>query len=235
MDVQQAAGGADPGSEPPRGSRTGLIVWLLVAALVAAAAFAVLLTRQGDDDPVAVPTDSPTATSEPTTTAEPSPTPTAQPSASPSPTATQSPADVPPLRPDGIGPLELRMTAEQALATGAVTRQDTAGLDELVADQAAFPGLYVGWDPQRDSIESFTVKDGSPITTPDGIGVTSTPADIEAAYGPLVQQRSEDGETWYVVQVDEVGYAFFPTPDELIMVAATDLVLADIRPGQGLF
>jgi hypothetical protein len=184
---------------------------------------------------VAVPTDSPTATAQPTATTEPSPTPTTQPSPTASPAPTPSPVDAPQLRADGIGPLELRMTAEQALATGAVTRQDTAGLDELVADQAVYPGLFVGWDPQRDSIESFTVKDGSPITTPDGIGVTSTPADIEAAYGPLVQQRTANGETWYVVQVDEVGYAFFPTGEELIMVAATDQVLAEVQPGQGLF
>ncbi len=205
-----------------------------MAALVAVVALGVLLTRQGDD-PVAVPTDSPTATAQPTATTEPSPTPTTQPSPTASPAPTPSPVDAPQLRADGIGPLELRMTAEQALATGAVTRQDTAGLDELVADQAVYPGLFVGWDPQRDSIESFTVKDGSPITTPDGIGVTSTPADIEAAYGPLVQQRTANGETWYVVQVDEVGYAFFPTGEELIMVAATDQVLAEVQPGQGLF
>jgi hypothetical protein len=80
------------------------------------------------------------------------------------------------------------------------------------------------------------VKDGSPITTPDGIGVTSTPDDVKAAYGPLVQERTAGGETWWVVPVDEVGYAFFPDGEGgLILVAATDIVLADLEPGQGLF
>jgi hypothetical protein len=236
MDVQQADDGAGAGAPPTGGSRTGLIVGLLVAALVAVVAFAVLLTREGADDPVAAPTPSATATTELTPTPEPTPTPTTAPSPTVAPSPTTAPAEVPQLRPDGIGPLTLLMTADEAVATGAVTLQETAARPERVPDPVTYPGLFVGWDRQQDAITSFLVKDGSPITTPDGIGVTSTPDDVKAAYGPLVQERTADGETWWVVPVDEVGYAFFPDGEGgLILVAATDIVLADLEPGQGLF
>jgi hypothetical protein len=236
MDVQQAGDGAGAGPEPTGGSRTGLIVGLLVAALVAVVAFAVLLTREGADEPSAAPTPTVTATTEPTPTTEPAPSPTATPSPTAAPTATTLPIEVPPLRPDGIGPLTLLMTADQAVATGAVTLAQGAARPELVPDPSTYPGLFVGWDQRQDAITSFLVKDGSPITTPDGIGVTSTPDDVKAAYGPLVQERTAAGETWWVVPVDEVGYAFFPDGEGgLILVAATDIVLADLEPGQGLF
>jgi len=201
----------------------------------------VLLSRESEDSaqPVATPTvvsePSPTPqTPAPTATAAPTQTtgPTQGPPASPSPVP--QPSSYPDLMADGIGPLLLRMSAQQAVATGAVTLQDSAGLVELIPDPDTYPGLFVGYDEQTDTIGSFTVKDGSPIRTPDGIGVDSDVDDLRRAYGPLLQERTEDGQTWYLVAVDDVGYAFFPTDVELIMVAATDVVLADVRPGTDL-
>jgi hypothetical protein len=205
-------------------------VVLLIALVIAV----VLLLRDSPADDQAGATTRATPTTEPT----PSPTPSPTTSPSPSPTATQSPEpiEVPELRADGIGPLMLRMTADEALATGDVTREEVAGQVELIPDEQTYPGVFIGYDPVEDLITSFTVKDGSPIRTPDGIGIDSTGEDIRAAYGPLVQEQIDPdlGETWYLVQVDDVGYAFFPTAAELIMVAATDTVLATIGPGQGV-
>ncbi len=211
---------------------------MALAVLAALVVVVVLLTRDSDDS--AQPSATPTVTAEPspTTTTPPSPTPTDAPSPSPSPTGSPSPSpqpgQYPDLMADAIGPLRLRMTAQEAVATGAVTLQDSAGLIELIPDPTTYPGLFVGYDPQADSIGSFTIKDDSPIRTPDGIGVDSDVEDLREAYGPLLQERTEDGQTWYLVAVDDVGYAFFPTEVELVMVSATDIVLSDVRPGTGL-
>jgi len=191
----------------------------------------VLLLRDDDGaQPAASP--APTSTATATVTASPtaSPTSTATPTASP----TQLPGDVPELRADGIGPLDLRMTAAQAVATGDVTEQD--GDPPLVPDSETYPGLSIGYDPDLDSIESFVVSDSSPIRTPDGIGVDSTPQDIQDAYGPLVleQTDADTGEVWYLVAVDDVGYAFVPAEDELVLVSGTDTFLLDLVPSRDL-
>lgn len=141
------------------------------------------------------------------------------------------PTGYPDLMADSLGDLRLRMTKDEALATGLVTEVLTELGLELIADADALPGVFVCWDPEADSLTSFTVKDGSPIVTPDGIGVGSTVDDLRAAYGVLLQERQENGEPWYVVPVDDVGYAFFPTDLEMIMLSGTDQVVADIRPG----
>ena len=231
MDVQQAGGGPDPGAGTAgdSGSRVGLIVGVALALLVVLAVVVVLLLRDdGDAQPEATPT--PTATATATVTTGPSATATA----SPSPTESPIPGDVPQLRPDGIGPIELRMTAAQAVATGEVSEQDTEPV--LVADPDTYPGLTIGYDPDADSIESLVVSDSSPIRTPDGMGVDSTPQDVEDAYGPLVQEQTDPGtgDTWYLVAVDDVGYAFVPADDELVLVAGTDTFLLDLVPSEDL-
>jgi len=132
---------------------------------------------------------------------------------------------------DGLGPLKLRMTKQQALDTGLVTETQVDGRVELVADPDALPGVFVCWDPDADSVTSLLVKDGSPITTPDGIGVGSTVDDLRAAYGVLLQEREQAGQVWYTVPVDDVGYAFFPNEQEMPMLAGTDQVIADTVPG----
>ncbi len=190
-----------------------------------------LLSRDGDDDPAALPTPTVTATVTVTPTPTPTPTPMPTPTATPTPTPTEVVGDVPFLMADSLGALRLRMTKDEALATGLVTEQSPAGRVELVADPSALPGVFICWDAEADSLTGFTVKDGSPITTPDGIGVTSTPDDLRAAYGVLLQEREEAGETWYVVPVDDVGYAFFPTDIELVMISGTDQLIADVVPG----
>jgi hypothetical protein len=231
MDVQQ--GGTDPGqgagpagSGEDEGSRVGLIVGVALALIAALVAVVVLLNRDSDDD-----TDGAASTATPTVTATVTPSPTATPTETSEPTQTSSPAEYPDLMADSIGDLRLRMTKQEAVGTGLVTEEQTAKGLELVADPDVLPGVYVCWDPDQDALTSFTVKDGSPIVTPDGIGVGSTSEDLRAAYGVLVQEREENGEPWYLVPVDDVGYAFFPTDRELVMLSGTDLVLADIRPG----
>lgn len=123
------------------------------------------------------------------------------------------------------------MTKQQALDTGLVTEVDSAGRVELVADSDALPGVFVCWDPDADLLTSVLVKDGSPITTPDGISVASTPDDLRAAYGVLLQEREENGEIFFAVPVDDVGYVFFPNEIEMPMLAGTDQVVAEIIPG----
>ena len=196
-------------------------------------AVVVLLTR--DDDPSASGEATPTPTSTVTVTVDPGeePSPTPEPTEEPSPTASETslPGELPDLMADSLGPLRLRMTKDEALATGVVTEQEFEGLIELVADPEQLPGAFICWDPQQDSLTSFTVKDGSPITTPDGIGVGSSVTDLRAAYGVLLQEFEEAGASWYTVPVDDVGYAFFPTDVEMIMLSGTDQVVAQVRPG----
>lgn len=191
----------------------------------------VLLLRDDDEaQPEASPT--PTATATTTVTASPTASPTS--TATPTPSPTAQPGEAPELRADGIGPLELRMTAEQAVATGEVTEQD--GDPPLVPDSETYPGLAIGYDAEADSIESFVVSAPSPIRTPDGIGVDSTPQDVQDAYGPLVQEQTDPdtGEVWFLVAVDDVGYAFVPTDDGLVLVSATDTFLLDFAPSRDL-
>jgi hypothetical protein len=192
-------------------------------------AVVVLLTRDDDTTAAEAPTPTVTVTVDPGTT----PTPTSAPTAEPSPSASESPApgEYPYLMADSLGPLELRMTKDEALATGVVTEQEFEGLVELIPDPAQLPGVFICWDPEQDSLTSFTVKDGSPITTPDGIGVGSSVDELRAAYGVLLQEFEESGMPWYTVPVDDVGYAFFPTEVEMVMLAGTDQVVASVRPG----
>jgi hypothetical protein len=236
MDVQQGGANPDPSAGPAdpseaEGSRVGLIVGVALAVLAGLIAVVVLLNRDTDDETAAAPTATPTATATVTATATATPTSTATPSPTATASPTDEPGDYPFLRPDSLGDLELRMTKQQALDTGLVTESEVEGLVELVADAEALPGVFVCWDEQADALTSFTVKDGSPITTPDLIGVDSTPDDLRAAYGVLLQEREENGETWFLVPDDDAGYAFFPTDVELIMLAGTDTVLQDLRPG----
>jgi hypothetical protein len=239
MDVQQGGGNSDPGAgpagggqEPRDGSRVGLIVGIGLALLLGLVAVVVLLSR--DDDTTASEA-TPTPTSTVTVTVDPgeTPTPTAEPTEEPTPTTPETPptGEFPDLMADSLGPLELRMAKDEALATGLVTEQEFDGQVELIADPGQLPGVFICWDSQQDSLTSFTVKDGSPITTPDGIGVGSTATDLRAAYGVLLQELEEAGMTWFTVPVDDVGYAFFPTEVEMIMLAGTDQVVADVRPG----
>lgn len=186
-----------------------------------------LLNRDGADDSAATPTPTPTVTA----TVTPSPTATATVTATPTPSPSPDQGEFPDLRADGIGDLDLRMTKQQALDTGLVTEETTGGRVELVADPDALPGVFVCWDPDADLVTSLLVKDGSPITTPDGIGVDSTPADLRAAYGMLLQEREENGQVFFAVPVDDVGYVFFPNEIEMPMLAGTDQVVAEITPG----
>lgn len=211
------------------GSRTGVIVGVGAAALVVLVLIVVLLLRDDDGDATATPTPDATATA--TVTATPTPTPT--PTTSADPTATASPSPDPDdvvLRPDGVGPLDLRMTKDEALATEVVTEEEFEGLVELVPDPDVLPGVFICWDETADELTSFTVKDGSPIETPEGIGVDSSVDDLRTAFGTDLDERTENGTDWYVVEVDDAGYAFFPTDTELIMLSGTDGVLEDVLP-----
>jgi len=189
-----------------------------------------LLSRESGDAAAPVPTASTAPTASPT------PSSTTSPAAAPEPVPGENTESVeyPDLRADGLDPLKLRMSKDQALATGAVVAQDVSGMSELIPDPGRYPGVAVSYETGRDLIQAFTVKDGSPITTPDGIGVASTVDDLRDAYGVLLQEREENGDVWYLVPVDDVGYAFFPGTNELVMVSATDLVLEGLRPGQNL-
>jgi hypothetical protein len=135
------------------------------------------------------------------------------------------------LRPDGVGPLDLRMSKDEALATGVVTEEEFEGLVELVPDPDVLPGVFICWDADDDEITSFTVKDGSPIETPEGIGVTSTADDVRAAYPDDLVEKEDNVAQWFTVPIDDEGYAFFPTDVELIMLSATDDILDVVAPG----
>jgi hypothetical protein len=235
MDVQQGGAHPEPGPGSPgsgtdgEGSRVGLIVGVALALLVGLVAVVVLLTRDDPDETAATATATPTATA--TVTPSATATTTATATVTPTPTATAPPSEFPDLMADGLGPLKLRMTKQEALDTGLVSEVETERRLELIADPEALPGVFVCWDPNADSVTSFLVKDGSPITTPDGIGVGSTVDDLRAAYGILLQEREASGEVWYTVPVDDVGYSFFPTEQEMVMLAGTDQVVADTVPG----
>lgn len=228
MDVQQ--GGANPDDGPGttgegEGSRVGLIVGVAAVLLIGLIAVVVLLNRDDAGDSAATPT--PTVAS----TVTPSPTATATVTVTPTPSPTSEQGEFPDLRADGLGELMLRMTKQQALDTGLVTEVETDKGIELIADPEALPGVFVCWDAADDLVTSLLVKDGSPITTPDGIGVNSTPDDLRAAYGVLLQEREENGEVFFAVPVDDVGYVFFPNEVEMPMLAGTDQVVAEIVPG----
>ena len=217
----------DSDSAPQTQSRTGLVVAiaLVVVALGAAAWF--LLRDDADDSATPVATATATVTVTPTDSPTPTPSPTeTEPAQSPSPTP-----DEIQLRPDGVGPLDLRMSKDEALATGVVTEEEFDGLVELVPDPDVLPGVFICWDADVDEITSFTVKDGSPIETGEGIGVTSTVDDLRAAYSDDLVEQEGNGEQWFTVPVDDEGYAFFPTDIELIMLSATDDVLSVVLPG----
>ena len=218
---------ADSDAAPQTQSRTGLIVTIVLVLVALGAAAWFLLRDDADDSATPVATATATVTVTPTDSPTPTPSPSeTEPAQSPSPTP-----DEIQLRPDGVGPLDLRMSKDEALATGVVTEQEFEGLVELVPDADVLPGVFICWDADIDEITSFTVKDGSPIETVEGIGVTSTVDDLRAAYsGDLVEQE-DNGEQWFTVPVDDEGYAFFPTDIELIMLSATDDILAAVVPG----
>ncbi len=44
-------------------------------------------------------------------------------------------------------------------------------------------------------------------------------------------EQEDGGEQWFTVPVDDEGYVFFPTDVELIMLPATDDILAVVGPG----
>jgi hypothetical protein len=211
-------------------------VALVVAGMLAIGA--IVLAQRDGDDPVA---SLPTPTTTPTATATLTVTPSVTPPATPSPAATASPtstSDAGPmseetvLRPDGVGDLELGMSAQQALATGQVDRDVSmvTGEETLVADQDSLPGVIVSYSPGRDAITGFMVKRGSPIQTPEGIGVGSSAADVRAAYGARLQERQSFGTTYFIVPFGDAGYASFPSEQELTMVAVPDHRLATIEP-----
>lgn len=223
-------GATQPGATTESNSRAGVIVGIGLALIVVLAGLAWLLLREDASDTATTPT--------------PEATPTETPSDAPSPTAAETPTDETPtdetpaptpdaveLRPDGVGPLELLMTKDEALATGVVSEEAFEGMTELVADPDELPGVFICWDSDADEITSYTVKDGSPIETPEGIGVTSGPDDLRAAYGNDLVEQDDNGEQWFTVPVDDVGYAFFPTDVELIMLSGTEDVLAVVTPG----
>ena len=216
-------------SAPQRQSRTGLIVAIALVVVAFGAAAWFLLRDDADDSATPVATATATVTVTPTDSPTPTPTPTpteTEPAQSPSPTP-----DEIQLRPDGVGPLDLRMSKDEALATGVVTEEEFEGLVELVPDPGVLPGVFICWDADVDEITSFTVKDGSPIATEEGVGVTSTVDDLRAAYSDDLVEQETNGEQWFTVPVDDEGYAFFPTDIELIMLSATDDVLAVVVPG----
>lgn len=209
-------------------SRTGLVVTIVLVVIALGAAAWFLLRDDADD------TATPAATATATVTVTPTQTPTDEPTPTPTPSEPVEPSPTPDevaLRPDGVGPLDLRMSKDEALATGVVTEGEFEGQVELVADSDVLPGVFICWDADVDEITSFTVKDGSPIETPEGIGVTSTADDLRAAYPDDLVEQEDGGEQWFTVPVDDEGYAFFPTDVELIMLSGTDDVLAVVVPG----
>jgi len=219
-------------AEADRG-RVGLVVGvaLVLAGLLAIGAI-VLAQQDGDDTTTTLPTTTPTATATATATASVTVTP-------PRSTSTSTPTPTSEallLRPDGVGPLEIGMSAQQAVATGAAERDTSVVTGErtIVADRQQLPGVIVSYSNARDAIIGFMVKDGSPIETPEGIGVDSTAADVRATYGPRAQEREEFGSTYFIVPSGDTGYAFFPTERQMIMVAATDERLATIKPNTEL-
>jgi hypothetical protein len=107
------------------------------------------------------------------------------------------------------------------------------GETTLVANHR-LPGVIISYSSRRDAIVAFMVKDGSPIQTPEGIGVESTADDVRAAYGSRAERREKHGSTFFIVPFGEAGYAFLSTERQMIMVAATEQRLATIEPGTEL-
>ena len=122
-----------------------------------------------------------------------------KPEASPStPTATQETTPIPTptvfeppklesliVAPGGIGPLEVGMTVEQALATQVAQRRQTSeddgcDLPELTWHKSYQDALDV-WVGENGKIVSIGVYEPGPHTV-EGIGVGSTMADISRAY-----------------------------------------------------
>lgn len=216
------------------GTRRMIIIVAGSAAAVGLLVIGVAALTQTPDERTtpALPRPTATATVSATSTVPATPSPVATPADTATPT--QDP-DAVQLRPDGLGPLQIGMTAEEAVATDLVERDTSVvtGGTTLVAGRR-LPGVIVSYSSQRDAVVGFMVKDGSPIQTPEGIGVDSTGDDVRAAYGSRVDEREDGGSTFFVVPFGDAGYAFFPTERQMIMAAATEERLATIRPGTEL-
>ena len=131
-------------------------------------------------------------TSTPTVTADPTPT------SSPTPETLY-------LSPDGFGPLQLGMTKQEALGTGLVdvdVFHPADVCDSYTADMEFKPewkdALDIYFDPTKNAVVDIGSRDES-VTTPEGIGVGSTYADVQAAYGDsLVGPEKTGYDQWGV-------------------------------------
>jgi hypothetical protein len=112
------------------------------------------------------------------------------PPASPSPVGQAAPQV---LGPDGLGPLKLGMTQEQASATGLVDRWP-AGTDcELNTFLKAAPGDGNGGRVYLDDKRGVQIIEGYPgIRTPEGVGIGTSRAELFKAYPSWRNVSEED-------------------------------------------
>jgi hypothetical protein len=145
------------------------------------------LTMHSDVAPATQPTvaSTPPATTEaaPSTSAEPAPTTSAEPTPAPATTDPEPAALV--LGPDGLGPLKLGMTAEEADATGMLRPWDREVPDGTgcrpqfrLADDSTDASAI--WASDDSGVRAIQVGEG--VLTPEGIGIGSSAADMDAAY-----------------------------------------------------
>ena len=132
----------------------------------------------------------------------------------------QPPPPMTQVRTNGIGPLWFGMTRQQL---------DASALAHVAEGPSGAPPsveLYgVGaWGCFSDADQFYAVLVFPPATatTVEGIGTTSTVADLEAAFGQrLIVRTVQDHPEWttYAVHAGPHGYAFFPGDDGMRILA----------------
>jgi hypothetical protein len=170
-----------------RRQRAGILA-AAAAVVVISAGIPVVssLTTSADTLPASRPTIASTPavpTEAAPTTSEPAPTTSAKPAPAPATTDPEPPALV--LGPDGLGPLKLGMTAEEADATGMLRPWDREVPDGTgcrpqfrLADDSTDASAI--WASDDSGVRAIQVGEG--VLTPEGIGIGSSAADMDAAY-----------------------------------------------------
>ena len=125
------------------------------------------------------------------------------------------------LRPDGIGPITVGMTPEEA--TAALGREVAVDPDEVLNDSCGFAKATGGPDNlafmvlREDAqsewrIHRIDVFEGSRVATTEGIRIGSTEDEVKQAYGDLVKVQphpyTEPEGHYLVVDADGDGTGF---------------------------